>query len=92
MTAMSKRPSIIDSLPIVTPAETAAVVDMGAVRRAKAATAVQHTSIYIPRDAYERLREIAFIERCKVHDLIMEGLDGVIARRGHPETATRRKA
>ena len=50
---------------------------------------VQHTSVYIPRAAYERLREVAFAERVKMHDLIMEGLDLVIEKRGHPERATR---
>jgi hypothetical protein len=46
---------------------------------------VQHTSIYIPRASFERLREVAFHERKKVHDLIMEGIDRVIENRGHPE-------
>lgn len=90
---MSKRPSIIDSLPL--PPEptntTAEIVDLAANRRAKSPD-VQHTSVYIPREAHDRLREIAFVERCRVHDLIMQGLDLVIAQRGHPETATRKKA
>lgn len=90
---MSKRPSIIDTLTLVPPAvdTDSAVVDMAAAR-SKALAEVQHTSVYIPRSAHDRLREIAFVERCKIHDLVMEGLDLVIARRGHPETATRRKA
>jgi len=89
---MSKRPSIIDTLSL--PSKTtsdATVVDIAAARRRQLAD-VQHTSVYIPRAAHDRLREIAFVERCKIHDLIMQGLDLVIAQRGHPETATRRKA
>lgn len=89
---MSKRPSIIDSLELTPPPEPASstVVDIAA-RRTQLPD-VQHTSVYVPRAAHDRLREIAFVERRKIHDLIMEGLDHVIASRGHPETASRRKA
>ena len=41
-----------------------------------------HTSIYLPRDVWRRLRAIAATEDCKVHDLIMEGVGKVVARRG----------
>ncbi len=34
---------------------------------------------------HDRLREIAFTERRRVHDLIMEGLDKVMESRGHAE-------
>jgi hypothetical protein len=88
---MAKRPSIIETLTVTPPADTATIVDIAA-RRSERAEAVQHTSVYIPRPAYERLREIAFVERRKIHDLVMEGLDAVIAKRGHPETASRTKA
>jgi hypothetical protein len=59
------------------------------VRLSKPRPDVQHTSVYIPRAAFERLREIAFAERLKVHDLLMEGVDRVISERGHPERARR---
>ena len=94
---MSKRPSIIAGidLPTASAAPTSGkVVEMPApapapkpTRKPKPET--QHTSVYIPRAAYERLREIAFAERCKIHDLLMQGIDLVIAERGHPERATR---
>jgi hypothetical protein len=100
---MAKRPSVIDSLDLDQPApeaaaapapspESAAVVQLTpapAPTTRKARKDVQHTSVYIPMAAYDRLREIAFTERKKVHDLIMEGLDKVIKSRGHPERATR---
>ena len=99
---MAKRPSVIDTLDLVEPAspeaapvaESAAVVQLTpapapATRKAPARKDVQHTSIYIPMPAYDRLREIAFTERKKVHDLIMEGLDKVMKSRGHSERATR---
>ena len=98
---MSKRPSIIGDLdlPSTAPAEQpptngqpAEVVSLkAAATKAAKAREVQHTSIYIPRSVHDRLREIAFHERKKIHDLIMEGVDSVIAARGHSERAKRRE-
>lgn len=48
------------------------------------------STVYIPDAVHERLREIAFTERCRLHDLIMEGLDRVMESRGHAERATRK--
>jgi hypothetical protein len=45
---------------------------------------IVHTSIYVPRTVYQALREIAFKEDCKVHDLIMEGIDALLANREYP--------
>lgn len=42
------------------------------------------TSNYLPIEIYERLREIAFHERVKMHDLFMEGIDHVLRKRRHP--------
>ena len=44
------------------------------------------TSLYLSRAVHDVLREIAFHERKKVHDLFMEGLDHVLAKRRHPST------
>ncbi|WP_237482704.1 hypothetical protein [Lichenibacterium dinghuense] len=88
MAAKPKRPSMIDAMmaPESQP-EIAPEAAPAAPRKPK--PDVQHTSVYIPRPAHERLREIAFHERVKMHDLIMEGLDLVIEKRGHAERATR---
>jgi hypothetical protein len=43
-----------------------------------------HSSIYLPEAVYEALREIAFHERCKIHDLILEGTRAVLKKRGYP--------
>jgi hypothetical protein len=45
---------------------------------------IVHTSIYVPNGVYQALREIAFRQDCKVHDLIMEGIDAVLANRRYP--------
>lgn len=55
-------------------------------------SAFMRTSIYLNRMVHDRLREIAFHERKKVNDLVMEGLDRVFAERGYgPATAGRAK-
>lgn len=45
------------------------------------------SSLYLPPAVQDRLREIAFTERKKIHDLFLEGIDLVIESRGHPERA-----
>jgi hypothetical protein len=45
---------------------------------------VVHSSVYLPKAVYQALREIAFKEDCKIHDLIMEGVDAVLAKRRYP--------
>jgi hypothetical protein len=49
---------------------------------------IVHTSIYVPRPVYQKLREIAFTQERKVHDIIMEGIDAVLRKYGHPRVAT----
>lgn len=36
---------------------------------------VLHTSVYLPRAVHEGLREAAFRERCKIHDIVLEGIE-----------------
>jgi hypothetical protein len=43
-----------------------------------------HSSLYLPEGVYEALRKIAFDERRKIHDLVMEGIDAVLRRRSYP--------
>jgi hypothetical protein len=88
---MAKRPSIISELELA-PAAAPQPVVAEPPKPTKPRPDVQHTSVYIPREAHERLREIAFTERKKIHDLLMEGIDAVIANRGHSERARRTKA
>jgi hypothetical protein len=48
---------------------------------------VVHTSCYLPAAAYEALRKAAFDERRKIHDLLMEGVELVLKKRGYPSLA-----
>jgi hypothetical protein len=42
-----------------------------------------HTSLYLPEALYEGLREAAFKERRKIHDLVLEGIQLALRKRGH---------
>lgn len=57
----------------------------------KARPEVQHTSIYVPKVAYRKIREIANTEDRKPHDVIMEGIDLVLAKYGYPSLAEFKK-
>jgi hypothetical protein len=45
---------------------------------------VIHSSLYLPAPVYEVLRKIAFDERTKIHDLVMQGIETVLRKRGYP--------
>ena len=48
---------------------------------------IVHTSIYVPKNLHRKLREAAITNDCKVHDLILRGiqavllLDGIMAQK-----------
>ncbi|GEP07754.1 hypothetical protein [Methylobacterium oxalidis] len=87
---MSKRPSVIGglNLPGTEARGSAADVSSEQARAAPPAGRVRpevvHTSVYLPREVHRRLREIAFTRDCKVHDVIMEGIDAALQKHGHP--------
>jgi hypothetical protein len=41
-------------------------------------------SLYLEEPVYEELRNLAFSERVKMHQLIVEGVDLMLRKRGHP--------
>ena len=45
---------------------------------------IVHTSLYLPGPVYEALREVAFKERRKIHDIVLEGIELALRRRGYP--------
>ena len=47
----------------------------------------KHTSIYLPEAAYEALRQVAFDERRKIHDVLIEGVELALRKRGYPALA-----
>jgi hypothetical protein len=44
---------------------------------------IVHTSVYLPEVTYEALRQIAFDERCRIHDLMIEGIGLALKKRGY---------
>jgi len=43
---------------------------------------IVHSSVYLPEVLYEGLREAAFRERCKIHDIVLEGIEMALRKRG----------
>jgi hypothetical protein len=43
---------------------------------------IVHTSVYLPEAMYEGLREAAFKERRKIHDIVLEGISAALRKRG----------
>lgn len=61
-----------------------AVVEPVVTSKPKSAKRHQ-SSIYLPFDVHERLREIAFHQRTTIHDLLMDGVNAVLEKYGAPE-------
>jgi hypothetical protein len=53
----------------------------GASRKQTERPSILHTSLYLPEPVYEALRKIAFEERLKIHDVVLEGIDLALRRR-----------
>jgi hypothetical protein len=51
---------------------------------------VVHSSVYLPRAVYEALREVAFKERRKIHDIVLEGIAAALKKRGYDTGGTRK--
>ena len=84
---MTKKRTSLDAL--ISAPETSAP------RRSKASSSVAEPEVsdgdkaqivrqtaYLPEPVYDQLRTLAFEERCKMHDYLLEGLDLVFKKRG----------
>lgn len=88
------RPALFDPKPAQPPAALPAATG-GTVEIAPAAQpasgkgrkATVKTSLYLDPAVHDKLREIAFQERRKLHDLIVEGVDHVLKTRLHPSSS-----
>ncbi|MGE3778887.1 MAG: hypothetical protein AB7F89_17005 [Pirellulaceae bacterium] len=73
--------------PAVSASAPAAPVRSAPVRAPRGPTLRARTkqlSLYLEEPVYEELRNLAFSERVKMHQLIVEGVDLMLRRRGHP--------
>ena len=41
-----------------------------------------HSSVYLPEAIYEALRRVAFKERRKIHDIVLQGIELALRKRG----------
>lgn len=57
-------------------------VEKPAKSKTKAKKDVVQTSVYVPQAVYDQWRELAFTERKKMHDYLIEGLNKVFHNRG----------
>jgi hypothetical protein len=62
----------------------------GAARKPTERASVVHSSLYLPEPFYEALRKIAFEERLKIHDVVLQGIDAALQRRGYPSVESLR--
>ena len=60
------------------------VSSVGTAHRQPERASIVHSSLHLPEPVYEALRKIAFDERLKIHDLVIEGIDSALRRRGYP--------
>ena len=58
-------------------------VSLGAARKQAERPSIVHTSLYLPEPVYEALRKISFGEQLKIHDVVLEGIDLALRRRGY---------
>jgi hypothetical protein len=65
------------------PSERPQVEASEATTKTARARPVQQTA-YLPPSVHDQLRHVAYEERVKMHDLLLEGLDLVFKKRGLP--------
>jgi hypothetical protein len=80
----SIRHSLVDMARRNTPTTAKRVSATGVARKQTERAAVVHSSLYLPEPVHEALRKIAFEERLKIHDVVLEGIDAALRRRGYP--------
>jgi hypothetical protein len=82
-----KRPSLLAGLQLSGPEPPSNPQDHEPVSTAQSGRKprpdIVHSSVYIPKAVHRKLREIAFTTDRKVHDLILDGIDGVLKSHGH---------
>jgi hypothetical protein len=78
---MSAKRTSLESLKL-TPRSSAADASSREVLTARKRPTVRQQTVYLPVPVYEQLRRLAFEERAKMHDFLMQGLDLVFKTKG----------
>ena len=79
---MSRKRTTLDALLEAPRPMVAEVVPLPDREAASQRPDVKQQTVYLPLPVYEQLRRLAFEERVKMHQLLMEGLDRVFRDRG----------
>jgi hypothetical protein len=56
----------------------------GTPRGRPARPGIVHSSLYLPEATHDALREAAFKERRKIHDIVLEGIELALRKRKRP--------
>lgn len=72
-------------------AASAATAKAPAADKTQTAAKAKHTSLYLPPAALRQLKELALLDGCKPHDIIVAALDAYFERRGRPSVAELRQ-
>lgn len=80
---MSRKRTSLDAILAPPPPPPAPAV-AGPPAAATLRPGVKQQTVYLPLPVYEQLRRVAFDERVKMHQLLLEGLDRVFRDRGLP--------
>jgi hypothetical protein len=87
--AEEARPPAASAAPVTDRGEPSPRQEPAGERPRRRTFEAQHKkqSVYLTEPVWEQLRKLAFDERCKMHDYLMEGLDSVFRKRGLPSIA-----
>lgn len=90
---MSKRPSLLETLKQdqVKSAAQDNPTEITQLPVTKPQKEVVKSTVYFPKAVHQTLREIAFTQNCKVHDLVLQGLSHVLKEHGYPSVEELKK-
>lgn len=82
---MRKRPGLLDSIDMqANKKSTSQVTVLENKTDTKIKKSNVKTSLYLPPKAHRKLKEIALANDCKVHDLVIDGINKVLKENGFP--------
>ncbi|MGJ8690831.1 MAG: hypothetical protein ACSHXZ_15090 [Gammaproteobacteria bacterium] len=85
---MAKRPSLLANIDMEkgqgSDADFKQVVEMPQTALNPGKSTPVKTSLYLPPEAHRKLKEIAFAKDCKMHDLVIDGVNRVLSENGYP--------
>ncbi len=85
---MVKRPNLLANVDLgqgeAPPLVPVASVQIGQPTNQQLKRKIVKTSVYLDPEINYKLKEIALVKHCKVHDLFIDGINHVLKKNGHP--------